>query len=378
MPLAYVLVAANFAYYAISALLSMAQSDGSASAIFGAIWSPDQSVLVDLGMGGAIPLMQGQVWTLVASTYLHANLLHVTVNMICLAMIMPMVEASFGRLRAFILYSLAGLCGALTSAWWGDLYSLGASGAIFGLFGGLIAYGALRDDAVGRRLMAQSAKWAALNFLFGLVAPLTISNAAHFGGFVGGLLGALALIYGFRSIQAFSARHVGYAIAALTLLCLATGAGSATSSTWQAWSDPQGYATAKADGLITQLDALLAQDPDNARARAVRGMTLALRQRHADALPDLDYAIAHGLDTPMLRNNRAWSLFKLNRAADGLADAEAAIAAQPDDPAILDTRAHIYAALGRREEAIADYRAALAIDPTIQESQQGLARLIGN
>jgi membrane associated rhomboid family serine protease len=375
MPLSYPLIAASGLYYALSVVLSIAMSDGSAGSILSFLWAPAQTVLVDMGMGGEVPLANWQIWTLVTSTFLHANLLHIGLNMLCLYMIMPMVEMGFGRLRAFILYGLAGICGALSSALWGELYSLGASGAIFGLFGAMLSYGALRGDATGRRIMIDSAKWAALNFGAGLIAPISVSNAAHFGGFLGGILVSLAMIYRPGLIRLRDPTRAGFWLASLMLLCLAAGAGRGVSSTWQAWTDPQGYVARKNDDLIAQLDVILTDDPNNGQAHAFRAERYLAKEDYAAALPDLDAALAAGIDTPQLRNNRAWSLYKLDRPGDGLADADVAVTAEPENAASLDTRAHIYEALGRRNEAISDYQAALAKDPTIKESQDGLKRL---
>ncbi|MDQ0396321.1 rhomboid family protein [Labrys monachus] len=378
MPLSHPLIAACIAYYALGCVLSIAISDGSPQAVLTYLWSPSQFVLIDMGIGGSASFAQGEVWTLVTALFLHANLLHIGVNMLCLYMIMPMVEASFGRLRAFILYILAGMLGAAASVLWGETYSLGASGAIFGLFGGMLAYGALRGDAIGRRIMIDSAKWAALNFAFGLLAPVAVSNAAHFGGFIGGAAVALAMIYPVGILRRLEPRRLGFALASIALVCLAAGSGTAVSSTFQAVFDPAAYFAQRSDELIAHYSAVLAQNPGNGEARAMRGMAFAQKDDDEDAIADFNAAIIAGMDTPGLQNNLAWSLFKVGRNREALGHAESAVKSAPDTAAFLDTRAHIYEALGERAKAVADYEAALRQDPSIQESKDGLARLTGS
>ncbi|WP_413990202.1 rhomboid family intramembrane serine protease [Labrys okinawensis] len=385
MPLAFPLIAVCLLCFALSAALSLILialvGDGSASGLFGALWTPLPTVLIQMGAGGFLAIANWQPWYLFTAIFLHASLPHLIVDMICLMMIMPAIEKVFGRLRAFIIFMLAGLAGSLASAFYGELYTLGTSSATFGLFGAALVFGSLRGNEEGRRLMFGTAKWAALNFVFGLfslvsLAP-SVSFAGLFGGFIAGVMTALAMIYRIGPSWLPGLRRTGLGLASIALLSLALGVGTAVSSAWQAWSAPDAYAKDANDDQIARLGAVIALDDGNAAAHALRGAAYALKDDYASAIPDLDAALAGGVDSPQLRNLRAWSLYKVGRAADGLPDANAALAVTPDDAATLDTRAHIYEDLGRRDEAIADYRAALVQNPDIAESKAGLQRLTG-
>jgi membrane associated rhomboid family serine protease len=385
MPLAYPLIAVCVACYALSALLSLVVTgllgDGSAASLFWVVWSPLPTVLIEMGAGGLLAIANGQVWYLFTAIFLHASLPHLIVDMICLMMIMPPVERVFGRLRSGVVFMAAGIAGSLASAFYGELYTIGTSGAVFGLFGAALVYGSLRGGAEGRALMSGTAIWAGLNFLFGLFSlgsmPPSVSFAGLFGGFIAGVLTALGMIYRIGPAWLPGARRIGFGLASVSLLCLALGVGSGVAFAWQAWSDPASYAKDSNDDQIARFGAVLALDDDNGPAHALRGAAFAFKEDYADAIPDLDAAFAAGLDSPQLRNLRAWALFKIGRAADGLPDANAALAVTPNDAATLDTRAHIYEAIGNRDEAIADYRAALAQNPDIPESKAGLQRLTG-
>jgi len=385
MPLAFPLAAVCVVCFALSAVLSLVlialASDAPSSALFGALWTPLPTVLIQMGAGGLLALANWQPWYIFTAIFLHASLPHLIVDMICLVMIMPPVEKTFGRLRAFVIFVLAGLAGSLASAFYGELYTVGTSSATFGLFGAGLVYGSLRGGDEGHALMFGTAKWAALNFAFGLFSVATmapsVSFAGLFGGFIAGVVVALAMIYRIGPSWLPGIRRTGLALASITLLCLALGTGTAISSAWQAWMSPETYAQDSNDDQIFRLSSVISLDSDNVAAHALRGAAYALKDDYASAIPDLDAALGGGFDSPQLRNLRAWSLYKVGRAADGLADANAALAVTPNDAATLDTRAHIYEDLGQRENAIADYRAALAQDPDIAESKAGLQRLTG-
>jgi len=162
--------------------------------------SPSFRALELLGMGGRVPLEQGRPWTLLTAAYLHGGLLHILFNMLWLRRLGPLVEELFGASRFILLYTFAGLAGAALSALMGTPYFVGASGAVFGLFGALTAYGFIRRGDFGRAVLRQSLFFAAFCFFLGLRAP-NVDNWGHLGGFLGGLLLAALLGYEERRDQ---------------------------------------------------------------------------------------------------------------------------------------------------------------------------------
>jgi membrane associated rhomboid family serine protease len=87
----------------------------------------------------------GEWWRLLTSSFVHGNLLHLAMNMFALWQAGQLVERIFGSARFAGLYLLAGIGGSLGSLGWGLLSqhpvnSVGASGAIFGIIGGLLAF----------------------------------------------------------------------------------------------------------------------------------------------------------------------------------------------------------------------------------------------
>jgi membrane associated rhomboid family serine protease len=128
-------------------------------------------------------------YRLITSAFLHVNLLHIGVNMIALAIIGPPVEQAIGRWRFAVVYLLAALGGSAAVYAFGSpgLPVVGASGAVYGLFGVCLV--------MARRLNLD------LQWLVGIVVvnfALTfsvagISRLGHVGGFVTGVLAGLAI-----------------------------------------------------------------------------------------------------------------------------------------------------------------------------------------
>jgi len=143
--------------------------------------SPQSSFL--FGMTGAMPVInQGHWWTLVTAIYLHGGLLHIFFNMMWVRQLGPLVEELFGPYRLFILFTISGIIGFVFSTLTGTVFTLGASGSIFGLLAAAIVYGRRQGSSLFTRQFLQ---WAVVLFVFGLIFP-GVDNWAHLGGFAGG------------------------------------------------------------------------------------------------------------------------------------------------------------------------------------------------
>jgi membrane associated rhomboid family serine protease len=138
-----------------------------------------------------IGVSQGEYYRLVTSAFLHAGLLHIMFNMFALAQIGAVLETALGRGRFLALYLLSALGGSVAGYVLAPTYqpSVGASGAIFGLFG---AY-----YVVVRRLGGETQSIVVL-LVINLVITFTIPNIdwrAHLGGLITGSLCAAVIAY---------------------------------------------------------------------------------------------------------------------------------------------------------------------------------------
>ncbi|GAB3426579.1 rhomboid family intramembrane serine protease [Massilia solisilvae] len=186
-PVIWALLAMNILVFVLMSLSS--SGDGSAAA--------ESMKLVRWGSNAGPLTLHGQPWRLVTSMFVHGGLLHILFNMFALWQVGRLVERMFGSARFLALYMIAGVCGSLASVLWNPhVNSVGASGAIFGIIGGLLAFMQRPDSGVPativRDLRGSLGGFLMFNIAAGLVYPHT-DNAAHIGGLAGGYLAGLLL-----------------------------------------------------------------------------------------------------------------------------------------------------------------------------------------
>jgi len=155
--------------------------------------SQDIEVLIRMGAKYNPGIWLGEWWRLFTPLFLHAGFLHFSMNSYALYQLGVVVERLFGRGRFFFIYFCSGIFGSAAGAFFRpEVISVGASGAIFGLFGALVYFG-LRKPAASRRFFGRSL-WVTIgvNLLLGFIIP-GIDYIAHLGGLVGGILCAAAI-----------------------------------------------------------------------------------------------------------------------------------------------------------------------------------------
>jgi len=156
---------------------------------FAAMTAGGQDLMALLALDKAA-VAEGEYWRLLTVTLVHGNLLHLMFNMYALFIVGPLVEQLYGSVRFIAFYLLTAAAGSVASYVFGsDLPSVGASGAVFGLFGVVVAAAAAHNPVVDRRsrsLMANLAPLIVINLAFGFLFP-GIDNAAHIGGLLAGL-----------------------------------------------------------------------------------------------------------------------------------------------------------------------------------------------
>ncbi|HYS83231.1 MAG TPA: rhomboid family intramembrane serine protease [Anaeromyxobacteraceae bacterium] len=150
----------------------------------------------------------GEWWRLFTASFLHGGLLHLGVNALALSAIGPTVEQLYGRVRFALIFLFGGAVGFAASTLFVRQPSLGASAGLFALLGVLLGYAVRQRRRLApgaRRAMIQEILMVAgLNLAFGLMVPF-VDNAAHAGGFGGGLaLGMVLRPLGRRAVNALA------------------------------------------------------------------------------------------------------------------------------------------------------------------------------
>lgn len=277
-------------------------------------------VRTTLTWGSMFPdLVPSQPWRLLTSTFLHANALHLAMNMVILWFLGQRLEAAFGRGRFLLTYLFAGLTGALVSFVWHGMVvgvgsSVGASGAVLGVLGALFV---LSYRAVGwdHPLTKQWGFWTLGVLVFGLFLSMgggggPIDNAAHIGGWLGGAAIAPLFLGRPRWSSRLERGVVGGGFG-LVLLCfvLALGLGR--------WSVDELPVTSRAPRALRpaveafeakdwpraerELREAVLNDPRNARLRVMHAAALQELGRDEEARAELLQAADVARDAEILR-----------------------------------------------------------------------------
>jgi len=137
-------------------------------------------------------LQHGEWWRIATGAFMHGGLTHLALNMVALWQIGRELEVTIGSSRTLAIYVASLIASGLAVVHFAPSdVTVGASGAIFGLFGALLAVG-VRLGARGRELVRRILPIIAINLAFTFAIPF-ISKAGHLGGLVAGFVVGLAL-----------------------------------------------------------------------------------------------------------------------------------------------------------------------------------------
>ena len=156
--------------------------------------SNDPEVLWRLGAMDGQQIAAGEYWRLFVAIFLHSGWMHLGLNAFGLFVVGQLLEPLYGHSRFTAIYLLSGLAGSVSSYAFNlslmpNAIGMGASGALFGVLGGLVAFFLSHRNQLGdmgRRSLVGLLLLAGINLVFGLVTA-GVDNYAHIGGFVSGL-----------------------------------------------------------------------------------------------------------------------------------------------------------------------------------------------
>lgn len=180
-----------------------------------------------LGMSSLSIAYGHQYWRFITPIFIHFGLMHFAFNMVVLYFMGQQCEAIFGHWRFAIVYLLSGITGSVAGFAFNqtNVLSGGASGAIFGIFGGFLMIGLhYRDNYAMRALTKQFTIFILLNLVFNLF-DTSIDIWGHIGGLIGGgLLGAIVGIPGAKGRFSVRTRIVSAMLLIFfTVICILIG-----------------------------------------------------------------------------------------------------------------------------------------------------------
>jgi membrane associated rhomboid family serine protease len=238
-PVTYALLIVNIALFGLM-LIAPAGAD-------------DPAALIAFGAKTNSLLREGDWYRLVTPIFIHGGLLHLLFNSYALYATGPLVEKLYGSARFLLIYLLAGIGGVMGSFIWQtvtqhpDVPSVGASGALFGLFGLQLVFAFRNRQEVPlnfrRALRASVLPVIVINLLIGFALPF-IDNGAHIGGLLTGAL--LAFFIPYLTLDARRVSNVGLLI---MIVCVAVIALSFV----QAYRDAAGHMRWRLDAVTTYL-----------------------------------------------------------------------------------------------------------------------------
>lgn len=136
-------------------------------------------------------ITHGEFYRLFTGMFLHANLLHLAFNCYAIYIVGMQLENFLGKFKYLIVYLLSGFAGNCLSIFMSSGYSVGASGAIFGLLGSLVYFGYHYRVYLETVVKSQIIPLIILNLIIGM-AP-GIDNWGHIGGLIGGVFATMAV-----------------------------------------------------------------------------------------------------------------------------------------------------------------------------------------
>jgi rhomboid protease GluP len=179
------------------------------------------------GLSPSLVLQDGEWYRLLAAPFLHADLVHLVMNGIALYLAGRVLETLIGRAWLGATYAVGALCGSLLSLVLNSnaLISVGASGAIMGLFAAMLIVSARFPTGPIRTGLQMNAVYVLVPSLLplaGLLKGEHVDYAAHFGGAIGGAVVGFFLLRNWSNDEPWPRfRRAGAAIAALGVLALA-------------------------------------------------------------------------------------------------------------------------------------------------------------
>jgi rhomboid protease GluP len=267
------------------------------------------------------------------------------------------VERVYGSARFLTIYLLAGLYGSLVSFAFGPNLSTGASGAIFGLQGAMIAYFRRHRQTLGTwgaQLLLKHLVIACFIFVLGVSVP-GIDNMVNLGGLLAGMaLGWLLApeyrvqvdVQGQACVTDQTSLRSRWWVIALAILLLIAGTSVAVAVQQESASAliMRGQRALK-NGDFTTAESLFRQaatrDPDSGEVLFYLGVALSEQGKMTEAIPTYQDSLRLEPKLAEAHWNLALAYAALNRPVDAIAEFEAFIALRPDSPNADQARAFI-------------------------------------
>lgn len=160
------------------------------------VLQPATAVMIDWGANFGLKTLDGEWWRLLTSCFLHFGIVHLLMNMYALIYVGLILEPQLGSARVAVAYLITGIVASLTSVWWHSwVVAAGASGAVFGMYGVLLALltTSYMDQKLRKPMLMSIGFFVVYNLAYGMND--SIDNAAHIGGLLSGVVIGYIYVY---------------------------------------------------------------------------------------------------------------------------------------------------------------------------------------
>ncbi len=360
----YVLVGLNVAVFVGMALAGVSPAN------------PTVPELIHWGANFGPLTLSGQWWRLVSAMFLHIGFLHIAFNMWCLWDLGTLAETLYGRWTFLSIYMITGVASSLTSLWWHPRsVSAGASGAIFGITGALIASLKLGEfslpSAAIQGVMRSVLVFAGYNLVFGAISSRT-DNAAHIGGLVTGLVmgAAVAKLAPVSSARRFTV------IVLIALLVLGGGAYlfSANGSMSRMARAQQLEEDGKHGDAIAELTKAVSAQPDDVHARLMLGLAYARNNQLSEAEREFKELLQRHPESTVGRYELGLVYLGMERPDQAASEFNKLLSADGDNA---QARIGLGLALAQGKNdagAVAEFNKAISVEPNAPEGYYHLGQ----
>jgi rhomboid protease GluP len=352
-----------------------------ASGDIASVANPEQGfqgqLLAHFGANFGPYTLSGQWWRLFTYMFLHVGLLHIAINMWCLWDLGALCESLYGRWTYAAIYILTGLGGGIASVGWNpSVLSVGASGAIFGLAGALIASFYLGEFSLPSIAIKGTLRsllfFVGFNVFFG-IAISGVDNACHAGGLITGLILG-ALVARFAPQPGPSRRASVLAIGALVVLLAGFGVDRWRGTQMRMYRALESSSESGSGDSIANLQVLVRRQPKMPQAHFLLARAYLDRQRLPEAEAEFKRVLELQPGNPAAEFDLGMVYFSEKRT-----DLAKATFTQMLSKDANDADAHVGLGLvladqGNHQAAVEEFKTALRLGPQVSGVYYELGR----
>jgi membrane associated rhomboid family serine protease/Flp pilus assembly protein TadD len=330
-------------------------------------FAPSSQQMIAFGADFGPLTLNGQWWRLVTSMFLHFGIVHIGLNMWCLWNLGRAAEQLMGRASYLLAYFVSGIFSSITSVYWHPMgASAGASGAIFGMAGVLVSYVYLKKTpshiTINSKMLGSLGTFIAYNLAFGALPG--ISNAAHIGGLVMGLVVGAVLPAAGASEAARRTRVSLVAIfSAIALVGSAMAAKRLAKGASELRTAEHLIAEKKTDEALTQLQQLTLREPEFAPGHELLAKVYFSKGRYPEAIAALQKAYDTNPDNITYQKELGTLFLELGMVGQATAFFQHLKERNPNEAFAHFGLGEVFLAKQQYDSAIPEFRQALALDP---------------